>query len=61
MHFILSHNNLVLNLYPKIQARKGLITYNKTNGITPLRKHVNSNHCNVFKFLKKNKLSFEGR
>jgi hypothetical protein len=53
MHFILYHNNPKLNLNPKIQARKGLIKYNTTNGITAFRKHVNSNHCNVFKKLKK--------
>ncbi len=45
---ILCHNNPIFNLNPKTQARKGLFIYNTTNGITTLRKHVNSNHSNVF-------------
>jgi hypothetical protein len=48
MRYILCHNNLILNVNPKIQARKRLIIYNTTNGIAPLRKHVNSNHSNIF-------------
>jgi hypothetical protein len=48
MHCIPHHNNPILNLNPKSQARKGLFIYNTTNGITTLRKHVNSNHSNVF-------------
>jgi hypothetical protein len=32
-----------------MQARKGLITYNTTNGITTLNKHVNSYHFNILK------------
>jgi hypothetical protein len=48
MHCIPRHNNPILNLNPKTQARKGLFIYNTTNGITTLRKHVNSNHSNVF-------------
>ncbi len=42
IHCILCHNNPILNVNPKIQARKGLIIYNTTNGIATLRKHVNS-------------------
>ncbi len=30
---IFCHNNPILNVNPKIQARKGLIIYNGTNGI----------------------------
>jgi hypothetical protein len=37
-----------LNLSSKIQARKSLIIYNTSNGITTLKKHFNSNHCNIF-------------
>jgi len=48
MRCILCHNNPILNLNPKTQARKGLFIYNTTNGITTLRKHVNSNHSNGF-------------
>ncbi len=34
---------------PKIQARKGLIIYYTTNGITTLKKHVDANHFIVVK------------
>jgi hypothetical protein len=49
MHCILCHNNLILNLNPKTQARKWLIIYNTINGIVALKKHVNSDHSNVLK------------
>jgi len=49
MHCILCQNSLVLNSNPKIQAKRGLIIYNTTNGIVELRKHVNSNHCKILK------------
>jgi hypothetical protein len=48
MHCIICHINPILNVNPKIQTRKRLITYNTTNGIATLRKHVNSNHPNIF-------------
>jgi hypothetical protein len=48
MHYIVCHNNPVLNLNPKIQARKGLIIYNTTNGIVALRIHVNLDHYKLF-------------
>jgi hypothetical protein len=35
------HNNLILNLNPKTQTRRGLIKCNTNNRIIPLRKHVN--------------------
>jgi hypothetical protein len=53
MHCIFSHSNPILNLNPKTQARKGLIIYNITNGITTLRKHVNVDHSNVLKKFEK--------
>ncbi len=53
---IICHNNLILNLNPKTQARKGLIIYNTINGIAALRKHVNSGLFNVF--LKFEKVNF---
>jgi hypothetical protein len=34
---------------PKIQARKGLIIYYTTNGITSLKKHVDANHFIIAK------------
>jgi hypothetical protein len=48
MHCILCHNNPILNVNPKMQARKGLITYNTTNSIATSKKHVNSDHPNIF-------------
>jgi hypothetical protein len=48
MRCILCHNNPILNVNPKMQVRKRLIIYNATNGIAALRKHVNSNHPNIF-------------
>jgi len=53
LHCILCHNNPILNVNPKTQAKKGLIIYNTTNGIAPLRKHVNLNHCNILKQFEK--------
>jgi hypothetical protein len=44
---ILCCNSLVLNLNANIQARRRLITYKTINGIIALRKHVNSDHCNI--------------
>jgi hypothetical protein len=46
---IFCHNNPVLNLNPKSQARKGLIIYNTITNIDALTKHVNSNHFNVLR------------
>jgi hypothetical protein len=46
---ILCHNSPILNVNPKLQVRKGLITCNTTNGIATLRKHVNSDHPNILK------------
>jgi hypothetical protein len=48
MHCIVCHKNPILNVNLKIQARKRLITYNTTNDIATLRKHVNSHHFNIF-------------
>jgi hypothetical protein len=48
IHCIICHSNPIFNVNPKTQARKGLITYNTTNGIATIQKHVNSNHPNFF-------------
>jgi hypothetical protein len=48
MWCILCHNNTILNVNPKTQARKGLIIYNSFNGIVALRKQINSYHPNIF-------------
>jgi hypothetical protein len=59
---IICHNNPVLNLNPKTQARKGLIIYNTMNGIATLRKHVNSNHFfKLIFFLNKKWIVFWGK
>jgi len=50
---ILCYNSPILNLNPKIQARKKLIIYNTINGITTLKKHVNLNHSNLLIKFKK--------
>jgi hypothetical protein len=44
MHCIFCYNSPILISNPKTHARKGLIMYNTTNGITTLKKHVNTNH-----------------
>ncbi len=48
MHYIFCYNNLILNLNPKTQTRRGLIICNTFNGIIALRKHVNVDHFNIF-------------
>jgi hypothetical protein len=48
MWCILCHNDPILNVNPKTQARKGLVIYNSSNGIVALRKHVNSDHLNIY-------------
>jgi hypothetical protein len=53
MHCILCHNNPILNLNPKNQARKWLIIYNIINGIIALRKYVNLDQSNVLNFFEK--------
>jgi hypothetical protein len=52
MHYILGHNNFVLNLNPKTQVKKRLTIYNTSNGKLSLRKHVNLNHFIIFKEFK---------
>ncbi len=49
VHCIFYYNNPILNVNPKIQARKRLIIYNTTNGIARLKKHVNLDHSNILK------------
>jgi hypothetical protein len=51
---IFCHNNPILNVNPKTQARKWLIIYiNHTNGIVALKKHVNLDHFNISKKFEK--------
>jgi len=52
---ILCHNDPILNVNRKTQARKRLVIYNSSNGIIALRKHVNSNHPNIYIYFLKNK------
>ncbi len=44
MRYIFYYQNLVVGINPRVQTRKGLISYYKTNGITSLRKHVDVDH-----------------
>jgi len=46
---IFCYNSPILFCNPKTQARKGLIIYNTTNGITTLKKHVNAKHFIIAK------------
>jgi len=52
MGCILCHNNPILKVNRKTQARKGLIIYNSSYGIVALRKHVNLDHPNSLKKFK---------
>jgi len=52
MKCILCYTSLVLVSNLKTQARKGLILYNISNGITTLRKHVLSYHLKIAKMFK---------
>jgi hypothetical protein len=54
MHYILCQKNPILNVNPKNQAKKRLIIFNTTNGITTLRKHVNLHHSNILTKFEKN-------
>ncbi len=47
---ILCYDNPVNILNPRTKERKGLITYNKTYGITVLTKHVDADHFIIVKF-----------
>jgi hypothetical protein len=42
MHCVLCYQNPVIRINPRIQARKGLISYYKTNGITSPMEEMNS-------------------
>jgi hypothetical protein len=44
MCHVFCYKKLVIGINPRIQARKGLISYYKTNGITFLEKHVDVDH-----------------
>ncbi len=42
MHCVLCYQNRVIGINPRIQVRKGLISYYKTNGITSPMEEVNN-------------------
>jgi hypothetical protein len=52
------YQNSVIGINPKTQVRKGSISYNKTNGITSLQKHVDANHSLITKALKKKQIIY---
>ncbi len=49
MKCIFCYNSLVLFCNLETQAKKGLIIYNKTNGITTMKKHVNADEIIIAK------------
>jgi hypothetical protein len=49
MRCLLCYNAHVNVSNPRMQARKGLISYYKTNNITSLKKHVDANQYLIFK------------
>ncbi len=52
MHCIICYQELVIGINSRTQARKGLISYYKTNGITSLKKHVDVEHTIIAKKFK---------
>jgi hypothetical protein len=49
MHCIFCYQKLVIGIYLRIQTRKGLISYYKTNWITSLKKDVDAKHIVIVK------------
>ncbi len=52
MRCIFCYNSLILVCNLKIEAKKGLILYNITNGIKTLKKYVNVDHSIIAKMFK---------
>jgi hypothetical protein len=44
MRCILCSQKLIIEINPRTQARKGLISYYKTNGMISFEKHVDVDH-----------------
>jgi len=53
MHCILCYQESIIGRNLRTQARKGLISYYKRNGITFLKKHVDAKHIVIAKMFKK--------
>ncbi len=49
MHCILCYQKPVIGINSRTQAKKGLISYYKKNGITSLKKHVDVEHIVIAK------------
>jgi hypothetical protein len=49
MHCIICYQEPIIGINSKTQARKRLIFYYKTNGITSLKKHVDAEHIVIAK------------
>ncbi len=49
MRCMLCYQNPVIGINSRTQARKSLIFYYKTNGITSLKKHVDVDHTIIAK------------
>jgi hypothetical protein len=48
MHCMWYYSNLEFSFNPKTKLKKGIIFYQKTNGITCVTKHVHANHLENF-------------
>jgi len=62
MHCILCYQELVIGINSRIQARKRLIFYYKTNGITFFKKLVDAKHIVICKNVsRRNNLLLKGK
>ncbi len=61
MRCLLCYNALINVSNPKTNARKGLISYYKTNGITSLKKHVDVNYHLISKNFEEVQNMMKGR
>jgi len=61
MRCLLCYNALINVSNPKTNARKGLISYYKTNGITSFKKHVDVNYHLISKNFEEVQNMMKGR
>jgi hypothetical protein len=50
---ILCHQELIIGINSRIQVRKVLIFYYKTNGVTSFKRHVVENHILIIRMFEK--------
>jgi hypothetical protein len=53
MRCILCFQKLIIGINPRTQARKGLVSYYKTNGIISFKKHVAVDHYFIAQMFEK--------